>query len=248
MDSAIIFSGRNPYLEYLVAEKPNQKPEKKSGGSFFIGSMAGLAGGVLLAAGVALYISQLASPITSRNTPPHPAPTPEKPSGSDLTKRGILIPSPVTGENEAGSTVTSGSSSPTASAPTLATEVTPPAPLDAGEPPQTSPSLSPPATSLPSPLSDDLQHPVTVRYFVQTGAFAQSSEAESQRANLALLGIDSMVVPGQVEGKPLYYRVRIGPFSSVDEVRTLIKSLKDNGVPAQVLRETTTSHSSLIPH
>jgi cell division protein FtsN len=97
-------------------------------------------------------------------------------------------------------------------------------------------------------LIDDLQHPVTVRYFVQTGAFAQSSEAESQRANLALLGIDSMVVPGQVEGKPLYYRVRIGPFSSVDEVRTLIKSLKDNGVPAQVLRETTTSHSSLIPH
>ena len=249
MDSAIILSGRNPYLEYLVAEKSNKKPEKKPGSSFFVGSMAGLAGGVLLAAGVALYISHLASPITTRNVPPHPTATPEKLSGSDLAKRGMLTPSQVTGESEPGAPATPGSPVPAASAPTPAAEEgTPPAPLDAGGNAPTAAGLSSPAPSLPSSLNDELQHPVTVRYFVQTGAFGQSSEAENQRANLALLGIDSTIVPSQVEGKPLYYRVRIGPFSSVDEVRTLVKSLKDNGVPAQVLRETTTSHSSLIPH
>ncbi len=227
-----------------MAEKSDKKPEKTPGSAFFIGSMVGLAGGVLLAAGVALYISHLSSPITSRSTPPHPSATPEKLTGSDLTKRGILAPSQVTGGSEAGAPAIPVSSAPTASTPTPATESIPP---DTGENAPTS-GVSTPATSIPSPLSDELQHPVTVRYFVQTGAFGQSSEAESQRATLALLGIDSTVVPGQVEGKPLYYRVRIGPFSSVEEVRTLVKSLKDNGVPAQVLRETTTSHSSLIPH
>ncbi|WP_297473126.1 SPOR domain-containing protein [Ferrovum sp.] len=228
-----------------MAEKSNKKPEKTPGSAFFIGSMIGLAGGVLLAAGVALYINHLSSPITSRNTPPHPSATPEKLTGSDLTKRGILTPSQVTEGSEVGAPATPVSSAPTTSTPTPATEGVPPPDVEEKTPTS---GLSTPATSIPSPLSDELQHPVTVRYFVQTGAFGQSSEAESQRATLALLGIDSTVVPGQVEGKPLYYRVRIGPFSSVEEVRTLVKSLKDNGVPAQVLRETTTSHSSLIPH
>ncbi|MBW8072735.1 MAG: hypothetical protein GJU77_03475 [Ferrovum sp.] len=225
-----------------MAEKSSKKPEKTPGSAFFIGSMVGLAGGVLLAAGVALYISHLSSPITSRSIPPHPSVTPEKLTGSDLTKRGILTPSQVTEGSETGAPAIPVSPAPTASTPAPATE---------GAPPQTvenAPTSGPPATSIPSPLSDELQHPVTVRYFVQTGAFSQSSEAESQRATLALLGIDSTVVPGQVEGKSLYYRVRIGPFSSVEEVRTLVKTLKDNGVPAQVLRETTTSRSSLIPH
>ncbi|NDU85223.1 MAG: hypothetical protein G3H99_01215 [Ferrovum sp.] len=223
-----------------MADSSPKKPRNKSGNSLFIGMMAGLAGGVLLAAGVALYVSHLSTPI-----PPHSTALPvsaEKPSGIDLTKRGMLNPQPIT----AGSAPDNSSTNPPVSLPTSA----PSTQLPLAGPLESSDSLTPPSSSVantvPSPLSDEL-HPVTVRYFVQTGAFGQTSEAEAQRANLALLGIDSTVLPTQTDGKALYFRVRIGPFSSVDEVRTLVKTLKDNAIPTQVLRETITSHSSLIP-
>lgn len=214
---------------------------------FFIGLMAGLVGGTLLAVAVALYISHLATPIPSHSaTPALPTQSVDHPTLSDATKRGMLTPSPVSGPDVPDATPKSPEAS--VNAPTPSSD-----PLRSLMPPSsTLPALPEnrtplPMTSLPEPLNDEL-HPVTVRYFIQTGAFEQSSEAESQRANLALLGIDSTILPSDVTGKPTYYRVRIGPFASVDEVRTMVKTLKDNNLPAQVLRETTTSHSSLIPH
>lgn len=72
-------------------------------------------------------------------------------------------------------------------------------------------------------------------YFVQTGAFAKESEAENQRANLALMGVDAAVLSPEVGDKPLY-RVRIGPIVSVDEVRTLVATLKNNGISTNIIK------------
>ncbi len=228
-------------------------PAKKGG--FFTGIMAGLAGGTLIAAGVALYISHLSSPLMPRATPSQPMPVENHTGNTDAAKRGFLSPTPVTSN-----------ASDAAAANTAATSTDKDHNIETASAPQAAPSTNmqgvstsdtlsvpvshtpaPATSSLPSTLGDEL-HPVSVRYFIQTGAFALSSEAENQRANLALLGVDSTVMPSDSNGKPPYYRVRVGPFSSVDEVRNMVKTLKDNNISAQVLRETTTSRSSLIPH
>ena len=77
--------------------------------------------------------------------------------------------------------------------------------------------------------------PSTVTYFVQTGAFGKESEAENQRANLALMGVDAVVLSPEAGDKSLY-RVRVGPIVSVDEVRTLVATLKNNGISTNIIK------------
>jgi cell division protein FtsN len=74
-----------------------------------------------------------------------------------------------------------------------------------------------------------------VTYFVQTGAFAKESEADNQRANLALMGVDATVLSPEAGDKSLY-RVRVGPIVSVDEVRTLVATLKNNGISTNIIK------------
>lgn len=233
--------------------KKDADPAAKNG-NFFIGLMAGLSAGSVIAALLALYISHLGTPIPAKiANASAAAPVDPRPRPTDAAKRGFLNPEPVTGsvdspESNHLGTETSPAvlSSPAAlnassSASSPTTALTPEAKSELPLTP-TKPTVS----SMPATLGEEL-HPVTVRYFIQTGAYEHSDEAENQRANLALLGIDSTIVPSTSEGTNLYYRVRVGPFTSVDEVRTMVKTLKDNSIPTQVLRETTTSRSSLIP-
>ena len=82
----------------------------------------------------------------------------------------------------------------------------------------------------PAPVTPDGHH---VDWFVQTGAFAKSSEAENQRGQLALIGIDASVL-SPVPTDPNFYRVRIGPIHTLDEARTLVATLKSNGFETSV--------------
>ncbi|MDA8415731.1 MAG: SPOR domain-containing protein [Betaproteobacteria bacterium] len=223
-----------------MSSKPNS-PAVPPKNRFFIGLMAGLVFGSLLAAGIALYISHLASPMPTHSATPTISPIAE--GHTDANKRGLLTPSSLGTAVSSPDPMSEGNSSATDGNPTTAPIQSTPTSLPSL--PEAGPPLPPP--NLPSSLNEEL-HPVTVRYFIQTGAFSQASEAESQRANLALLGIDSTVIPSEPDGKSPNFRVRVGPFASVEEVRSMVKTLRDNAIPSQVLRETTTSHSSLVPH
>ena len=54
------------------------------------------------------------------------------------------------------------------------------------------------------------------RFVVQAGAFSSDAEADARRAELALLGFETRVIPRTENGKTLY-RVRIGPFGTLQE-------------------------------
>lgn len=87
--------------------------------------------------------------------------------------------------------------------------------------------------SSPEPGSPDNQH--LEDWFVQTGAFTKPSEAENQRGQLALIGIDASVL-SPVPADPNYYRVRVGPLHSQDEVLTLVATLKSNGFETSITK------------
>ena len=53
-------------------------------------------------------------------------------------------------------------------------------------------------------------------YFLQVGAFVKRSDADAQKANLAIQGIQAQLSEVTSDGNTLW-RVRVGPFNTVDE-------------------------------
>ena len=70
----------------------------------------------------------------------------------------------------------------------------------------------------------------TVTYFLQAGSFAKPNEADQLKAKLAMLGMEASVQQADVPGKGTYYRVRLGPYHSTDEVNKANAALKQNGI------------------
>ena len=66
--------------------------------------------------------------------------------------------------------------------------------------------------------------------YLQVGAFQKSSDADNLKAKLALIGMDAAVLEVEVADKGKMYRVRTGPFASVDEMNRARKELSENGV------------------
>ncbi|MEW6167397.1 MAG: SPOR domain-containing protein [Pseudomonadota bacterium] len=73
------------------------------------------------------------------------------------------------------------------------------------------------------------------RYVVQVASFRSEVEAERQKANLALLGIESRIESVTIDNKDTYYRVRVGP-ESWSRVQTTIARLEENGIDALVIK------------
>jgi len=73
-------------------------------------------------------------------------------------------------------------------------------------------------------------------YMLQTGSFRHGKEAESLKARLALLGIQSHIQNVAIGGED-WHRVRAGPYSSMKEVRqvrALLRRNKINAIPIKV--------------
>jgi cell division protein FtsN len=74
-----------------------------------------------------------------------------------------------------------------------------------------------------------------VVFFVQTGAFASQSEADAQKATLAMQGMQSQISEGLVDGKSVW-RVRIGPFANVDDSGIVRGKLTGMGIKPAVIK------------
>src|SRR5689334_12144116 len=62
------------------------------------------------------------------------------------------------------------------------------------------------------------------RMWLQAGAFASESDAESLKARLALAGWEAAVQSATVPDQGVRYRVRVGPFDNTDEVNRVKRS------------------------
>ena len=72
--------------------------------------------------------------------------------------------------------------------------------------------------------------------YLQTGSFQSAEDADNQKAKLALIGAEASVQQVMLQDK-VWYRVRIGPFKSMDEVNGLRAELAKQGVGTNIVRK-----------
>jgi cell division protein FtsN len=73
-------------------------------------------------------------------------------------------------------------------------------------------------------------------FFLQAGSFQNAPDAASLKARLALLGVEATVQATPLPDKGVWHRVRIGPYTSVEELARTRDTLKQNGVETTLIR------------
>lgn len=88
-------------------------------------------------------------------------------------------------------------------------------------------------------LSDAQKKPATSAteaFFLQAGAFQSAADADNLRARLALLGVEATIQTASLPDKGLWHRVRVGPYTSVEELTRTRDTLKQNGLETSLIK------------
>ncbi len=73
-------------------------------------------------------------------------------------------------------------------------------------------------------------------YFIQAGSFQNPADADNQKARLAILGFESSVEPANLPDKGTWYRVRMGPYTRIEEINRVRQQLAQNGIDASLVK------------
>ena len=73
-------------------------------------------------------------------------------------------------------------------------------------------------------------------HLLQAGSFPKADDAEKLKAKLALLGVEASVQSATIPDKGVWYRVRLGPYKSEEELSRARNFLKQNGVESTPIR------------
>jgi cell division protein FtsN len=72
-------------------------------------------------------------------------------------------------------------------------------------------------------------------YWLQIGAYSAKADAETQKANMALQGLQSNLSEHVAENKKVW-RVRVGPFESSQDMQNTKRRLEDAGISFSVIK------------
>lgn len=72
-------------------------------------------------------------------------------------------------------------------------------------------------------------------YLLQVGSFKNARDADTRKAELALLGIVASVQPVNVDATT-YHRVRIGPIQDLAKLNRVRQTLRENGIEFMTLK------------
>ncbi|MEO6971899.1 MAG: SPOR domain-containing protein [Rhodoferax sp.] len=212
---------------------------KKQFGGTIVGLVIGVVVGLAAALAVAVYVTKVPIPFVNKGV--------SRAAGQDAAeavKNKDWDPNaPLYGKNPvrpasaaAGGAVDTNGAAPAAT--TDAASALPPAVLG-GRTATVKPPL-PPAVS-GDPLGDlakarsagSGEDPFT--YFVQAGAFRAAEDAESQRAKLSLMGVESKVTEREQAGRTVW-RVRVGPFDRKIDADKAKERLDGSGMETALVR------------
>ncbi len=78
-------------------------------------------------------------------------------------------------------------------------------------------------------------------FYLQAGAFQNAPDADNLKARLALMGMEASVQTTTLPDKGIWHRVRVGPYSTVEELNKARAALKQSGIDTTLIkvRETT---------
>lgn len=75
-------------------------------------------------------------------------------------------------------------------------------------------------------------------YYLQVGSFRSGEQADRLKAELALLGLETSIQKVTVDNKNTWHRVRVGPFSNLDNLNRTRRTLRERGVESALVKVT----------
>ena len=76
----------------------------------------------------------------------------------------------------------------------------------------------------------------TDSYFLQVGSFQAAAEADNMKARLALLGLEAVIQTADIPDKGVWHRVRIGPFTNIEDMNRSRALLAQNDIPSSLVK------------
>lgn len=80
-------------------------------------------------------------------------------------------------------------------------------------------------------------------FYLQAGSFQSAPDADNLKARLALLGMEASVLTTTVAEKGVWHRVRVGPYTAIEDLNRARDGLKQNGIEASLIRVPDTASS-----
>ena len=181
---------------------------RRSGGSFLLGMFVGLLIGLGIALGVAFYLNKTPLPFLDRSRPAAGKDTPADPAK----------PAAVAGMPQGAAK---------GERPKFDFYKI----LPGSEEPVSEKELKDAAKAAKS-------QPEAARgvYFIQAGSFQNPADADNQKAKIAIFGFESSVEPTVLPDKGTWYRVRLGPYTTLDELNQVRRTLAQNGIDASLVK------------
>lgn len=188
---------------------PAQKSAGK-GSPFFAGLLIGLILGIALSVAVAILIKGGDSPFVDKSSP---APEPSFSSSTPESPEPSAVPEAVEAQPAANRfdfyKILPGTESPV-------TEQ------------EVKESRAAQQTDTPPAESEN--------YFLQVGAFQTEQEADNIKAKLALLGMEAVIQTANLDDKGVWHRVRVGPFTDIEQISKYRAELTRNGFNADLIK------------
>ncbi len=195
---------------------PRRPAEKKSGGSnpMVIGITIGLFLGLALSLAVALFVTRGPNPFSAKEKPPADSTA----SAPAEEKKGARTPDGQPLDDG----LTKTPNKPRFDFYTI---------LPGKEEPATDQEFKKAAEQ---PAAD--KGKAKERYFLQVGSFTNETDADNLKAKLALMGLEANIQTSTIPDKGVWHRVRVGPFSSVDDLNKVRATLTQNSIPSTLVK------------
>ena len=193
--------------------------KKKSGGGTLIGMFIGLVLGVGAAAGVVLYLNKAPLPFNKQvmnpaepkpatnGQPPQPMALPGKP-GDPVPEKRFQFYDILPGKSDG-------------------------VPDKAGKP--EAKKEDPKKDEAKKDEKKEEVKESKTPLFLQAGSFSTAQDADNQKAKLAFMGVEAVIQQVMIQDKTLY-RVRVGPYSKIDELNKVRAELAKSGIDAQLAK------------
>jgi cell division protein FtsN len=228
-------------------DAPAPRGDSRLNHPLLLGMIIGLLMGIVISLAVALWLNRLSNPFVEKGRAPADAPAaklggaqPPPPPEAARAAAKAAEPAKAVEETKPAATKPAGKperprfefyqilpgdkEAPDREAKAAAKAPTPPQVQPAPAKPGSSPSM-------PKPHGGET-------YWLQAGAFAEEKEADNLKAKIAFTGLEASVRAVSIPDKGTLYRVRLGPYQSLDDANRIKSALAQNGVGAAIIRTT----------
>ena len=224
-------------------DSPAPRADSRLNHPLLLGIIIGMLLGIVISLAVALWLNRLSNPFVEKGKAVEPTPkiAPAQPPAP---------PSAAKAAEEAAKSAKSAEDAKAAKAPPAKSAERPrfefyqilPGDKDASEKDAKSAAKSPTApAAAPAPPkpgsspSSPKPHSGEV-YWLQAGAFSEEKEADNLKAKIAFTGLEATVRAVAIPDKGTLYRVRLGPYQSLDDANRIKTALSQSGVGAAIIR------------